>query len=182
MGKNIRITALILAVTLLLNMVVLPVRAEGEAAPQTLTGSDNTTQDTDQPSDSAEPLAEGGGDKQPDTDAGSGGQDDSGTNDEQDDSGNTNGQDDSGNTGGQDTPGNTGGQDDSGNTDEQDSSIGKPSEGKEEDSLLEEELLTEEILVNEQGLLTAMLLDEDVSALAEGEYRKVDEVFPDKAG
>lgn len=180
MGKNIRITALILAVTLLLNMVVLPVRAEGEAAPQTLTGSDNTTQDTDQPSDSAEPLAEGGGDKQPDTDAGSGGQDDSGTNDEQDDSGNTNGQDDSGNTGGQDTPGNTGGQDDSGNTDEQDSSIGKPSEGKEEDSLLEEEPLTEEILVNEQGLLTAMLLDEDVSALAEGEYRKVDEVFADK--
>lgn len=181
MGKNIRITALILAVTLLLNMVVLPVRAEGEAAPQTLSGSDNTTQDTDQPSDSAEPLAEGGGDKQPDTDAGSGGQDDSGTNDEQDDSGNTNGQDDSGNTGGQDTPGNTGGQDDSGNTDEQDSSIGKPSEGKEEDSLLEEELLTEEILVNEQSLLTAMLLDEDVSALAEGEYRKVDEVFPDKS-
>lgn len=187
MGKNIRITALILAVTLLLNMVVLPVRAEGEAAPQTLTGSDNTTQDTDQPSDSAEPLAEGGGDKQPDTDAGSGGQDDSGTNDEQDDSGNTDGQDTPENTGGQDTPENiggqdtpenTGGQDDSGNTDEQESS----SDDKEEDSLLEEELLTEEILVNEQGLLTAMLLDDDVSALAEREYRSVAEVFAGKTG
>lgn len=60
MGKNIRMTALLLAVSLLLNMVVLPVRAEGTTAStvQTTTESDDTVQETDLLTDKQQPSGE----------------------------------------------------------------------------------------------------------------------------
>lgn len=60
MGKNIRMTALLLAVSLLLNMVVLPVRAEGTTAStvQTMTESDDTVQETDLLTDKQQPSGE----------------------------------------------------------------------------------------------------------------------------